>query len=139
MPREFKVVGKIDENTRVLGVAYAQVQQAIEAGFQEQFRLQQASEAKISAHAGPLALAIAENRRKARRGLRLPLTAIVKSGAYNTATTRGFAERALDDHVNSVKKLDVTVSGGRLLMRTSDDDAPAPAYRRRAGEKDFSR
>jgi hypothetical protein len=39
MRREFKVVGKIDEDTKVLGTTYGEVREVIEAGFKEQFRM----------------------------------------------------------------------------------------------------
>jgi hypothetical protein len=47
MRRQFKVVGKIDENTKVLGTTYGQVKEVIHAGFQQEFQKLEASKAQM--------------------------------------------------------------------------------------------
>jgi len=46
MPRQFKIVGTINEGTKVLGSTHGEVKKVLEAGFEHQFVLQKASEAK---------------------------------------------------------------------------------------------
>lgn len=168
MPREFKVVGKIDENTRVFGTTYGQVKGVLEAGFQEQFRLQEASQAKVAAYvqathtalaplAEPLARGAGEADRlirkmavltggaasnlrlKAGGGLDLLLNNPAISKTYEAATARGFAGKVLEEQTNAGMKFSATVLHGKLLMKTTNDQPLVSIYRRRVGEKDFSR
>jgi len=51
MPRQFKIVGTINDDTKILGSTYGEVKKVIEAGFQEQFILQKASQEARSIYA----------------------------------------------------------------------------------------
>lgn len=169
MPREFKVVGKITEDTRVLGSTHGQVQQAVEAGFQEQFRLQEESQAnrvlyaqvaravavletqsQKVARAGsvggfvPRALSVsggaARNVRiAATRGLDALFNGSVLSQAYENAIKKTFVEKVVKEQLEAGMKVNVVVSNGQLVMRTANEQAPAPAERRRVGERENSR
>jgi hypothetical protein len=46
MPRKFRFVGKISDNTKVLGTTYGDVKELIRVGFGKQFKLMEASKCK---------------------------------------------------------------------------------------------
>lgn len=160
MPREFKVVGKINEQTRVLGSTHGEVQQAIAAGFQQQFRLQEEARAKRAEYAQaqqalvgppseavartvvaggfvPRAVAVAGAARTIRsltRGL------VLGTRAHEVAMTETFVAKAIKEQLEAGMRLNVMLSnGGKLVIKTTNDEPSRPMPRRRVGEKDYGR
>lgn len=161
MPRQFHFAGKIDENTPVLGSTHGHVQKVIEAGFEEQFRLQKVKEASRNyQQAGPLpdAKALLETMKAvsvanvaitggaarqlrvlAHGGLDRLLSESVIPKVYQAGVAKGFAEAMVDKMATLGTGIKATVSDGLLIMRTGTDPGPAPTYQRRVGDKDVSR
>lgn len=154
MVRRFNFVGKIDENTPVLGTTYGEVKEVLKVGFEEQFRQQEMATSIADAPRFATQLANVGAVQISANGMPLDLTGmpsihdpilvelertVLGMDAYGVVQGAGYLSGPMRGYF---------AGGSRGVDWGMDDPFSTPAanekpeaveYRRRVGDKDFSR